>query len=353
MATAFISYAHEDQELILALADHLAEEELDVEFDQIVLRIGDSLIARIADAITEDDFLIAVVSPDSVESEWCRKELALAMTQGINQRRPKVLPVRVRGAEMPPPLGDTFFADADKFDIPSVAHALAVAIKSHREGGDVDAAVAEADQASSFQPSPQQERRRGELVGQLDNSVVERVFAVLQQWEHAKAGGPVDGLRDAQRRLRFGLDAIADELRDALPLVGSLAEAVYPEDFEVLSPDQIEGDLREEIRTARSQLLQGLRLSRRWMLAGVHRQHPAERRFATVHRWEIEREGDDRRFISVYISHEVTEMSGLPREVEQAKTTNGRSAARAALSVDEPPREISVTTHGISWRLPD
>jgi hypothetical protein len=46
-------------------------------------------------------FLVAVVSPDSLASEWCQHELALAKTQGIGQRRVKVLPVRFRGAAMP------------------------------------------------------------------------------------------------------------------------------------------------------------------------------------------------------------------------------------------------------------
>ena len=40
-------------------------------------------------------------------SSWCQRELALAATQGINENRVKVLPVRFRGAEMPPMLADT------------------------------------------------------------------------------------------------------------------------------------------------------------------------------------------------------------------------------------------------------
>ncbi len=207
MATAFISYAHEDQEFVLALADRLAAEELDVEFDQIALRVGDSLIARLADVIATDDFLIAVVSPDSVESDWCRKELALAMTQGIKESRVKVLPVRFREAEMPPALGDTFVADADKFEIESVGHALAAAIKSHRARADIGAAVAEVEDAfhaSAFQGSPVQARRRDELVAQLDGSIVECVFEVLVQWDYLTHGSDqVEGLRNAQRRLRF------------------------------------------------------------------------------------------------------------------------------------------------------
>ena len=357
MATAFSSYAHEDQEFVLALADRLAAEELDVEFDQIALRVGDSLIARLADVIATDDFLIAVVSPDSVESDWCRKELALAMTQGIKESRVKVLPVRFREAEMPPALGDTFVADADKFEIESVGHALAAAIKSHRAGADIGAAVAEVEDAfhaSAFQGSPVQARRRDELVAQLDGSIVECVFEVLVQWDYLTHGSnQVEGLRNAQRRLRFALDAISDELRDALPLVVRLAEAQWPDDFEPLDAREVEDDLREEIRAARTQLQQGLPLSRRWTLAGAGEQGRAPNRFAMIHAWTIEREGE-RRSVYVYITDDVMAATrDLPREVAEARATNGRAAARTVLSVDDPPPEILVATYGIRWTLPE
>jgi hypothetical protein len=104
VASAFISYAHEDQEFVLALVEHLQVQGLDIRCDQVTLHIGDSLIRTISTQIAEGDFLIAVVSPDSLTSDWCQHELALAKTQGIDQRRVKVLPIRYRGAAMPPML---------------------------------------------------------------------------------------------------------------------------------------------------------------------------------------------------------------------------------------------------------
>src|SRR5881394_3785693 len=121
MASAFISYAHEDQELVLDLAARLQAQGLDIRYDQVVLQIGDSLIQKISREIVDGDFLIAVVSPDSVESGWCQHELSIAATQGINQKRAKVLPVRYRGADLPPMLTDTFYGDADRFSIETIA----------------------------------------------------------------------------------------------------------------------------------------------------------------------------------------------------------------------------------------
>jgi TIR domain len=65
MASAFVSCAHEDQEFVLVLVEHLQAPGLDVRYDQVALHIGDSLIRAISREITEGDFLIAIVSPDS------------------------------------------------------------------------------------------------------------------------------------------------------------------------------------------------------------------------------------------------------------------------------------------------
>jgi hypothetical protein len=75
-----VHYAHEDRELARALAAALAERGLQVWIDEGELKVGDSLIERIATAIAEIDFFLALVSHASRDSNWCRKELALAVT---------------------------------------------------------------------------------------------------------------------------------------------------------------------------------------------------------------------------------------------------------------------------------
>jgi predicted nucleotide-binding protein len=77
LASAFVSYAHEDQEFVLVLVGSLQGQGLAIHYDQVALRVGDSLIERIAREIADGDFLIAMVSPDSVGSGWCQRELSL------------------------------------------------------------------------------------------------------------------------------------------------------------------------------------------------------------------------------------------------------------------------------------
>jgi hypothetical protein len=42
----------------------------------------------------------------------------------------------------------------------------------------------------------------------------------------------------------------------------------------------------------------------------------------------------------------------LPQEVAQAKETEGRSVVATLLGVDDPPRQVSVATAGISMTMP-
>jgi TIR domain len=104
---AFISYSHRDQQFALALHRHLAELDIEAFIDEIDIEIGESLIRKISDAIIEGDFVIALISEHSVDSEWCKKELSLAVTDGINNKRVKVLPVVFGGIDPPAELSDT------------------------------------------------------------------------------------------------------------------------------------------------------------------------------------------------------------------------------------------------------
>lgn len=111
----FVSYAHEDAVLAREFAKAMEAEGARVWLDQGELLIGDSLIDRISEAIAEFDFVAAMVSPSSVESNWCRKEVALAMSKQLRRggRTVTVLPLRVGDVTMPPSLADVKWLELD------------------------------------------------------------------------------------------------------------------------------------------------------------------------------------------------------------------------------------------------
>ncbi|HUC00127.1 MAG TPA: TIR domain-containing protein [Solirubrobacterales bacterium] len=111
--TAFISYAHADRAAAHEIAFGLQKRGCEVWIDQGELSVGDSLIGRLAGAISEVDFVIALISTNSVGSSWCQRELGLAVTREIEQRFGvrRVLPLRLGNVEMPEVLADKVFLE--------------------------------------------------------------------------------------------------------------------------------------------------------------------------------------------------------------------------------------------------
>src|SRR5450631_4681306 len=136
----FISYAHADQAVARVIAKRLESEGVRVWIDEGQLRIGDSLIDRISQALDDVQFVIAIVSRTAVQSQWCKKELSLAMTGGLRLAGVRVLPLRLGDTEMPPALRDSLYAQVDPADPAAVVPRLLVDARSHQ--ADAASAVA-------------------------------------------------------------------------------------------------------------------------------------------------------------------------------------------------------------------
>jgi TIR domain len=355
VASAFVSYAHEDQEFMLALVEHLQGQELEIRYDQVVLNIGDSLIEKLSQEIESGDFLVAIVSPDSVESNWCQRELALATTQGINERRVKVLPVKFRGAEMPPMLTDTFWADADRDSVETIARQLSAAMHAHLEGADDVIAASRAEEVQKAEGEPAHAETAGDVgVAQIEE-VAQRAWDVFHAWKGVwDRGGNISDLDDPQRRLRWALEALPERARGALPLVAHLATSDWGGFFEDYEPADAESEIRQELIAARTRIAQGLPVRGRWMIVADHGGVSAGRRDAVAYLWELQR-GEETKRVTVYISGTAmaSEGHGLPDEVLAAKKTRGRSVLGTLVGLDDPPPEVMATTAGISLMLPD
>jgi TIR domain len=111
METVFVSYSHGDAHIADRLVMDLRESEVPATYDKWLLRVGDSIIEKIADTVLDSDRIIALLSPTSVNSNWVKKELSFAMTGEIGRRDVKVLPALVEDCEVPAMLRDKLYAD--------------------------------------------------------------------------------------------------------------------------------------------------------------------------------------------------------------------------------------------------
>ena len=109
--SVFLSHSWNDEFFTRRLAETLQDAGVYVWIDEAELRVGDSLISKISDAIDQTDYVVAVLSQNSVNSNWVKKELELAMTEEINGKRVKVLPILIEECEIPLYLRDKVYAD--------------------------------------------------------------------------------------------------------------------------------------------------------------------------------------------------------------------------------------------------
>jgi hypothetical protein len=110
----FISYSHQDEVFVSRLAAELAFKRRHVWLDRLEVRVGDSLITKIQNAITEASGLLIVLSPASVGSAWCQKELNAGLIRELEEKRVLVLPLLIADCAIPLFLKEKKYADFRK-----------------------------------------------------------------------------------------------------------------------------------------------------------------------------------------------------------------------------------------------
>ena len=114
MESVFVSYSHQDAEFTDRLIRDLQYSQVPATYDKWLLKVGDSIIDRIAAAVSAASNVVAIVSSNSVASNWVRKELSLAMTSEIKGHSVKVLPAVIDDCDVPASIADKLFADFRK-----------------------------------------------------------------------------------------------------------------------------------------------------------------------------------------------------------------------------------------------
>jgi hypothetical protein len=111
LTSIFLSHNSKDKPWVRKLAERLTNEGINVWLDEAELKIGDSLIEKISQGINEMEYVAAIISKNSIQSNWVQKEISLAMTKEIKGRKVTVLPLLIDKCEIPESLTDKLYAD--------------------------------------------------------------------------------------------------------------------------------------------------------------------------------------------------------------------------------------------------
>ena len=107
----FISYSHENSEIVERIAANLVQRDIYIWIDKWQLNYGDSLIKKIESAITDCSALLIMLSKASIESEWCKKELTAGLFRELDEKRVVTIPILLEECTIPLFLRDKYYAD--------------------------------------------------------------------------------------------------------------------------------------------------------------------------------------------------------------------------------------------------
>jgi hypothetical protein len=119
MSKVFLSHSSTDKTFVRKLAADLRASRHTVWIDEAEINVGDSLIGKIRDGIDSVDYVAAVLSKTSIQSEWVKKELEIASNREIKEKRVIVLPILVDKVDLPGFLEGKLYADftdLEKYD---------------------------------------------------------------------------------------------------------------------------------------------------------------------------------------------------------------------------------------------
>ncbi|MEE9129672.1 MAG: toll/interleukin-1 receptor domain-containing protein [Phycisphaerales bacterium] len=111
MQKVFLCHSSADKDFVRRLAKDLEKETINVWIDEKEILVGDQIRPKVEEGLNASDYLIIVLSPDSVTSPWVERELDAKMIEEIESRKVTVLPLLHRDCDIPPLLKGKHYAD--------------------------------------------------------------------------------------------------------------------------------------------------------------------------------------------------------------------------------------------------
>jgi hypothetical protein len=111
MPSVFISYNHRDRQFVRRLAEDLRRAGIRAWVDEYEILPGDSITEKTTQGINTSDYMLVVVSKNSVNSSWVSKEVSAAFMRDPESSSRRVIPLKIDDTALPPKLGDILYVD--------------------------------------------------------------------------------------------------------------------------------------------------------------------------------------------------------------------------------------------------
>lgn len=107
----FLSHSSNDKHFARRLAEDLRKENFEIFLDEWNIDIGESIVGRINDALERMQGLIIILSNNSINSEWVKKELSSALMKKLSNNTITIIPVLKENCKIPIIIQDYKYAN--------------------------------------------------------------------------------------------------------------------------------------------------------------------------------------------------------------------------------------------------
>jgi TIR domain len=111
LKSIFLCHSSVDKPFVRRIAEDLTLRGSRVWLDEAEIKVGDSILAKIAEGIKTSDYLGVVMSEKSVNSVWVTREFEAALADEIDSGGVKVVPILLSDCEIPVFLKPKRYAD--------------------------------------------------------------------------------------------------------------------------------------------------------------------------------------------------------------------------------------------------
>lgn len=107
----FISHSSVDKEFVRTLKKDLNINGIQTWFDEDQMDLGDSLIEKLENGLSESSHFIIILSAASTKSEWVKFEMAKVLENNTSKLIKKIIPIKYDECEIPKELSSLIFGD--------------------------------------------------------------------------------------------------------------------------------------------------------------------------------------------------------------------------------------------------
>lgn len=107
----FMSYSFQDKDFAKHLAMDLRKQGIKVWLADEQVKVGDKIVDTIRDGISSSQWVVIILSENSLQSDFISKELAYALEEEKKKDRPFILPILIGETKLPTQLQDKQYAD--------------------------------------------------------------------------------------------------------------------------------------------------------------------------------------------------------------------------------------------------